>query len=427
MTTDPHAAPAPPHPAPAHDPYQALRHPEYRWFLLGSLALTMAMQIQTAVLGWQVYALTHDPLSLGLVGLAEALPFLGLTLYGGYVADRASRRSICARAQGALLLCAAGLLAASWGGGIRVVAVLYAAQVVSGLARAFYRPAYLALAAELVPREVYANASTWRSGGFHFAQVAGPALGGLLLRFGYRAAYGAELVLMLVGLCYFPLIRSRSAGQPAVGGNAGTSSLREVLARLGEGVRFVFAQKIVLGAMSLDLFAVLFGGAPALLPIFARDVLHVGAVGFGWLRAAPALGSVLVSIWLAHRPAPGNTGRTLLLCVAGFGLCWIAFPFSRWYGLSLLLLAVSGGFDNVSVVVRATLVQSFTPPHLMGRVSAVNGFFIGSSNELGAFESGVAARVLGLVPSVVFGGVMTLLTVAVTAWRAVELRRLKRM
>ncbi len=426
MITDRPAATASPA-AIAHDPYQALRHREYRWFLLGSLALTMAMQIQTAVLGWQVYALTHDPLSLGLIGLAEALPFLGLTLYGGYVADHASRRTICAWSQGALLLSAAGLLGASWGGGVRAVAVLYAAQVVSGLARAFYRPAYLALAAELVPREVYANASTWRSGGFHFAQVAGPALGGLLLRFGYRAAYGAELVLMLVGLCYFPLIRSRSAGQPAVGGNAGTSSLREVLARLGEGVRFVFAQKIVLGAMSLDLFAVLFGGAPALLPIFARDVLHVGAVGFGWLRAAPALGSVLVSIWLAHRPAPGNTGRTLLLCVAGFGLCWIAFPFSRWYGLSLLLLAVSGGFDNVSVVVRATLVQSFTPPHLMGRVSAVNGFFIGSSNELGAFESGVAARVLGLVPSVVFGGVMTLLTVAVTAWRAVELRRLKRM
>jgi MFS family permease len=419
----PTAAPA----ATAHDPYQALRHREYRWFLLGSLALTMAMQIQTAVLGWQVYALTNDPLSLGLVGLAEALPFLGLTLYGGYVADHASRRSICAWAQGALLLCAAGLLAASWAGGIRAVAVLYAAQIVSGLARAFYRPAYLALAAELVPREVYANASTWRSGGFHFAQVAGPALGGLLLRFGYRAAYGAELGLMVVGLCYFPLIRSRSSAGQAGGGSVGTSSLREVLSRLGEGVRFVFAQKIVLGAMSLDLFAVLFGGAPALLPIFARDVLHVGAVGFGWLRAAPALGSVVVSVWLAHRPAPGNTGRTMLMCVAGYGLCWIAFPFSRWYGLSLLLLAVSGGFDNVSVVVRATLVQSFTPPHLMGRVSAVNGFFIGSSNELGAFESGVAARVLGLVPSVVFGGVMTLLTVAATAWRAVELRRLKRI
>jgi MFS family permease len=426
MITDRPATTASPA-ATAHDPYQALRHREYRWFLLGSLALTMAMQIQTAVLGWQVYALTHDPLSLGLVGLAEALPFLGLTLYGGYVADHASRRSICAWAQGALLLSAAGLLAASWGGGVRAVAILYAAQVVSGMARAFYRPAYLALAAELVPREVYANASTWRSGGFHFAQVAGPALGGLLLRFGYRAAYGAELGLMVVGLCYFPLIRSRSSAGRGGGGSVGASSLQEVLSRLGEGVRFVFAQKIVLGAMSLDLFAVLFGGAPALLPIFARDVLHVGAVGFGWLRAAPALGSVVVSVWLAHRPPSGNTGRTILLCVAGFGLCWIAFPFSRSYGLSLLLLAVSGGFDNVSVVVRATLVQSFTPPHLMGRVSAVNGFFIGSSNELGAFESGVAARVLGLVPSVVFGGVMTLLTVAVTAWRAVELRRLKRI
>lgn len=408
----------------SHDPYRALRHRDYRWFLLGSLALTMAMQIQTAVLGWQVYALTHDPLSLGFIGLAEALPFLGLTLYGGYVADHVSRRKICAWAQGALLACAGALLLANRSrAGVQQVGILYGAQVVSGLARAFYRPAYQALAAELVPRDAYANASTWRSGGFHFATVAGPALGGLLLRFGYPAAYGAEMLLMVLGLAYFPLIRA--SARPVVAAPPGGAGSASVLSRLAEGVRFVVAQKIVLGAMSLDLFAVLFGGAPALLPIFARDVLQVGAVGFGWLRAAPALGSIGVSLWLAHRPAARHAGRTMLLCVAGFGLCWIVFPFSRWYPLSLFILMVSGGFDSVSVVVRSTLVQSFTPPHLMGRVSAVNGFFIGSSNELGAFESGVTARVLGLVPSVVFGGAMTLVTVALTAWRAVELRRLK--
>lgn len=408
-----------------HDPYQSLRHPDYRWFLLGSLALIMATQIQSAVLAWQVYAITHDPLSLGLTGLAEALPFLGLTLFGGYVADHVDRRRICLWSQLALLACAAGLLAVNWSGGVQRVGWLYAVQVVGGLARAFYRPAYQALAAELVPREMYANASTWRSGGFHVAQVVGPAIGGVLLRFGYRAAYGAELVLMLLALGYFPLLRP--AERRLVGATHASALDGSMFSRLAEGVRFVFQQKIVLAALSLDLFAVLFGGAPALLPIFARDVFHVGEIGFGWLRAAPALGSVGISLWLAHHPPPGRAGRTMLLCVAAFGLCWIAFAFSRSYPLSLLLLVMSGGFDNVSVVIRSTLVQSFTPPRLMGRVSAVNGFFIGSSNELGAFESGAAARVLGLVPSVVAGGVMTLLTVALTAWRAVELRRLKRI
>jgi MFS family permease len=418
MTSDPDAGITSP-----HDPYQALRHPEYRWFLLGSLALIMATQVQSAVLGWQVYQLTHDPLSLGFIGLAEALPFLALTLYGGYVADHADRRRICLWSQLALLTCAVGLFAANWGGGVKRVALLYVVQVVGGLARAFYRPSYQALAAELVPREVYANASTWRSGGFHVATVAGPALGGLLLRFGYRAAYGTELALMVLALGYFPFLKP-FARRALASASAGRQSM---LARLAEGVRFVFAQKVVLAALSLDLFAVLFGGAPALLPIFASDVLHVGALGFGWLRAAPALGSVVISLWLAHHPAVRHPGRTMLLCVAAFGLCWIAFAFSRSYALSLALLAMSGGFDNVSVVIRSTLVQSLTPPHLMGRVSAVNGFFIGSSNELGAFESGAAARVLGLVPSVIVGGAMTLLTVALTAWRAVDLRRLKKI
>ena len=402
-----------------HDPYQALRHAEYRWFLIGNLALIMATQIQTAVLGWQIYALTHDPLSLGLVGLSEALPFLGLTLYGGYLADHVERRRICFLSQMVLLLSAVALFALNRNGGVTHVAPLYAAQVVGGLARAFYRPAYQALAAEMIPREMYANASTWRSGMFHIATVAGPALGGLLLRFGYPVAYGAELALMIFGMGYFPFLKKRP--RPAA------REAQPMWEGLSEGVRFVFAQPIVLGALTLDLFAVLFGGAPALLPIFAKDILNVGEVGFGWLRAAPALGSVAVSFWLAHRPPSRQAGRTLLLCVAVFGLCWIAFAFSRVFWLSFFLLILSGAFDNVSVVVRSTLVQSFTPTHLMGRVSAVNSFFIGSSNELGAFESGVSARLLGLIPSVVFGGIMTLATVALTAWRAVDLRRLKQI
>ncbi len=400
----------------SHDPYEALRHSEYRWFLLGNLLLTMATQIQTVVLGWQVYAITHDPLSLGLVGLFEALPFLAFTLYGGHLADLHERRRICMASQAALALTAAGL----WWINTRAippgVGVLYAAQVVAGLARAFYRPAYQALASELVPREAYGNASTWRSGMFHIAMVAGPAVGGLLIRFGYGTAYGVETILMVVGSAYFLALKARPLAVAANGGSAGQ--------RLLEGVRFVFAEKVVLGALSLDLFAVLFGGAPALLPIFAKDILHVGEVGFGWLRAAPALGSIVMSFALAHAPPLRRAGRTLLQCVAVFGLCWVAFAFSRSYALSMALLVLSGAFDNVSVVLRATLVQTATPPELMGRVSAVNSFFIGSSNEVGAFESGLVARLMGTVNSVVFGGVMTLVVVGTTAWRVPSLRKL---
>ena len=403
----------------SHDPYQSLRHPEYRWFLLGNLLLTMATQIQTVVLGWQVYAITHDPLSLGLVGLFEAIPFLLFTLYGGHLADLHERRAICMASQAALALTAAGL----WWVNVRAVpptvAMLYGAQVVAGLARAFYRPAYQALASELVPREAYANASMWRSGMFHIAMVAGPALGGLLVRFGYGTAYGTEAILMVLGSAYFFVLKARPLAVPADAGGAGR--------RLMEGVRFVFAEKVVLGALSLDLFAVLFGGAPALLPVFAKDILLVGAVGFGWLRAAPALGSIVMSFALAHLPPLQRAGRTLLVCVAIFGLCWIAFAFSRSFTLSMALLVLSGAFDNVSVVLRATLIQTATPPELMGRVSAVNSFFIGSSNEVGAFESGLAARLMGVVPSVVFGGVMTLVVVGATAWRVPSLRRLQRI
>ena len=405
--------------APRHDPYQSLRYPEYRWFLFGNLAAVMGTQVQSAVLGWQVYALTRDPLAIAFVGLSEALPFLGLTLYGGTVADHRERRGICMASQAVLVACALWLFLANLHGPVKQVWVLYAVQVLGGLARAFFRPAYQALATELVPREAYANASTWRSGMFHIGMVAGPALGGLLIPFGYQVAYGVELLLMLGGLAYLPLLKARPL-PPAPEGQG-------VLSRLMEGVRFVFHQKVVLSALSLDLFAVLFGGAPALLPIFAKDILGVGEWGYGLMRAAPAVGSIAMSLILAHRPAGRRAGRKLLWCVAGFGLCWIAFALSRSFPISLVLLVASGALDNVSVVMRATLIQVFTPPELMGRVSAVNSFFIGSSNELGAFESGLAARLLQVVPSVVFGGCMTLVTVGLTAWRAPELRRLDKV
>jgi MFS family permease len=402
----------------AHDPYASLRHPEYRAFLGGMGAVFVATQVQSAVLGWQVYALTGDPLSLGLVGLAEALPFLLLTLVGGWAADRYDRRTLSLASLAVVAASGAWLLALSLSGP-RSAWPFYGAQALAGLGRALFRPASAALGTELVPREDYQNAATWRSSIFHLAMVLGPAAGGLLIALGGpRLAYGVVLALAGGGLAALAALRPR----PRVPDGGG-----HLLAQLSDGVRFVFGQPLLLGALSLDLFAVLFGGATALLPIFARDILGVGEVGFGLLRAAPAAGAVVTSLLLTRLGGFERSGVALLRSVALFGLSWIAFALSRSYALSLVLLAVGGALDTVSVVLRATLVQLHTPQEKMGRVAAVNGFFIGSSNELGAFESGVAARLLGVVPSVLFGGAMTLATVAVVAWRAPALRRLGRL
>ena len=399
-----------------HDSYAALRLPEYRAFLVAMAAVLLGTQVQSAVLGWQVYAMTRDPLSLGLVGLSEAVPFLALTLVGGWAADRADRRWLTVASLLTIAASGAALLALS------VVAPrtplpYYAAQAVAGAGRAFFRPATSALGAELVPREQYLNAATWRSSIMHSTMVVGPALGGALLALGGPSiAYGAVVVLAAVGLAALAAIAPRPRAPAGPG---------RLLSELADGVRFVFRHRLLLGAMSLDLFAVLFGGATALLPVFARDVLHVGEVGFGLLRAAPALGSVVMSVALARSGPFRRAGAALLWCVAFFGVSWIAFALSRSYALSAVLLAVGGALDSVSVVLRSTLVQLETPQEKMGRVAAVNSFFIGSSNELGAFESGVAARLLGTVPSVVFGGAMTLVTVGLVAWRAPALRRLR--
>jgi hypothetical protein len=294
----------------------------------------------------------------------------------------------------------------------------YAVIFVSGIARSFLMPARTALAAELVPRELYANASAWRTSSFQFAAVTGPALGGLLYAAGGPGiAYGVDVCMMLASL-----IMMRQVHSP---GEHRVPTSQSVLHGLQEGVAFLRGQPILLGAMALDLFSVLFGGAVALLPVFASDILHVGPQGLGALRAAPAAGAVVMSLWLAHRPPLARAGRTLLLSVAVFGLAMIGFGLSRNFALSLGFLALSGMVDTVSVVVRSTLLQIFTPDALLGRVSAVNAVFIGSSNEIGAFESGLTARLLGTVPSVLAGGALTLFTVGITAWRAPALRRLR--
>lgn len=402
-----------------HDPYVSLRNPNFLWYVASLVALTLGTAIQATVVAWQVYAITKDPLSLGLVGLAEALPFIGAALYAGHIADRHDRKLLSLIALVVQLGCAVALLVLTLYSGRllnRTVLPIYGVVSVSGLARSFLQPARTALGAEIVPRETYTNAITWRSSLWQFAFVIGPAAGGMLYGFsGPRLSYIVEAILCAIaGFLFSQIAYQRLPVEPD------DTPIRE---NLTVGIRWLLKQPELLGAQLLDLLSVLFGGAPALLPIFASEILHVGPQGLGILRAAPAAGAVLISLLLVHRRLR-NAGPTLFFCVAAFGVCWILFALSRWFWLSLALLVVSGMVDNVSVVIRSTLLTLRTPPQLLGRVSAVNQIFIGSSNELGSFESGVAAKLLGTVRSVVLGGVVTLGIVGVTAWRIPSLREL---
>lgn len=403
-----------------HDPYAALRYRGFSLFIVYLWTMTLATQIQAVVVGWQVYDRTRDPLYLGLIGLAEAVPFIGAALFAGHVADRIDRKKVATVALTAMVCCSVALfLLTVHQDRFTTVWPIFAVIFSGGLARSFLRPATFAFGAQLIPEELYHNAVAWRSSTWQSAAVLGPAVGGII--YGWRGpavAYATDATLMALAIFSFVLIRK-------------VVIPNKPRAREGEsflsGVKFVLRQKVLLGAMTLDLFSVLFGGAVALLPIFASDILHVGPEGLGMLRAAPALGSVLMAVTIAHLPPMRHAGRALLGAVAVFGLCMIGFALSRSFMLSLVLLAMSGAADNISIVVRSTLLQVSTPQHLLGRVSAVNQVFIGSSNEIGAFESGVAAKLLGTVPSVLFGGAMTLLVVAFVAWKFPTLRRMQRI
>ena len=384
--------------------------------------MTVAAQIQVIVVSWQIYAMTHDPLSLGLIGLSEALPFIGVALYAGHVADRWNRQRISIAALLVLVLCGGTLLAFSFAAQ-RVLALgvwpFYAVIAVSGLARSFLQPARNALGAELVPRELYPNAIAWRSSTWQTAAVIGPAVGGLLYGFGGpRIAYIVQAVLMSIAFLTFTRIEYEGR-LPARG------AAKPIGESLTVGLRFVWSQPVLLGALTLDLFSVLLGGAEALLPVFADQILHVGPEGLGVLRAAPAAGAVLMSLYLAHQPPFRRAGRTLLLSVATFAICIVGFGLSRSVYVSVLLLVASGMADNVSVLIRSTLIQMLTPGDMLGRVSSVNSIFIGSSNEIGAFESGVAARILGTVPAVVLGGFASLAVVGIVGLTIPTLRRMR--
>lgn len=399
-----------------HDSYAALRIPAYRRLILGYGTSTVAREGQVVVVGWQVYEMTKDPLSLGLIGLAEALPYIGVALYAGHIADRTNRRTVALASTFGMLLSSIALLAFT-ATSIRTVWPIYVVIFLSGLGRSFARPAVTAMSAELVPRELYPNAIAWRSSSWQFSAVLGPAIGGLLYGFaGPTTAYAVMAIFFAVTMIALASLPNIERAHPAE-----TAGVAQSL-RLG--LRFVWNEPTILASMTLDLFAVLFGGAAALLPIFAR-MLNAGPQGLGILRAAPAVGSLIMGLVLAHRPPFRRSGLTLFATVAVFGVSIIAFALSRNFYLSIFLLVVGGLADQVSIVIRQTLVQTMTPIPLIGRVASVNQIFIGSSNEIGAFESGVAARLMGVVPSVIFGGAMTLVVVAVVAAWSQPLRRMR--
>lgn len=404
-----------------HDPFAALRFRNFRLFILARLFATFAFNFQAVCVGWQVYSITHDTLSLGLIGLAEAIPFILTSFFAGAVADTYSRKHIILLALLAYVGCSIALFNTSLnlpqliatGSAFWIYLIIF----FTGIARGFLSPAMFAFMAQIVPKEHYGSSSTWNSTVWQVGAVSGPAVGGLIYGFaGAPQAYAVNGICLALAVLFFYFIPKQAIARP--------EKQEALMERLTAGIRFVFSNQVMLGALSLDLFAVLFGGAVALLPAFATEILHTGAEGLGILRSAPALGAVAMAILLAYIPVKKHAGKYLLISVALFGLFTLFFALSTWFWLCFTCLAFTGAFDNISVVVRQTIVQTMTPDHMRGRVSAVNSIFIGSSNEIGAFESGFAAKLLGLIPSILFGGGMTLLIVGATAKLAPKLRKM---
>jgi MFS family permease len=404
------------------DAYAVWHIGSFRTFIAGRFFLTFAIQMQSVIVGWMIYDLTHDPYMLGLIGLSEAIPFLTIALFAGHVADLVNRKRIISIAAsvytvGVIVLLLMSYKIDSWFP-VYGVFPLFVVIACTGIARAFFYPAQTAYMAQIVPRDLYANSSTWNSTIWHIAAVSGPAAGGLVYGFwGLHAAFVCSLIFALISLLFFYSCKNMPLPARFTG--------ESIFKSLSTGIRFVFSNQILSGALALDMFGVLFGGAVALLPVFASEILHTGPQGLGFLRAAPALGAVLMSFVLAYYPPVLRSGYKLLWAVAGFGLCIVFFAISRNFYLSMALLALSGMFDNVSVIIRGTILQMATPDEMRGRVASVNSIFLGSSNELGSYESGLAARLLGLVPSVIFGGSMTIFIVLITARLAPKLRNME--
>lgn len=404
---------------PAHDAFAALRYRDFSIITLNQFCLTLAILIQEIIVAYSLYQITKDPLTLGFIGLAEAIPFIGLSLWGGYFADRFNKQTI-------MKVCLffaipmpiilwwlfhhygqahIGVAALSWG--------IYAVIFGLGTIRGFYNPSATSLKPFLIPRELYANGATWTTIGWQSGVIVGPMLGGFMLAFlGRENSLFAVAGLLVMCFILINLLRKRTF--PKIESN-------NVLNSLGDGFRFIWKTKIVLWAISLDLVSVLFGGVIALLPIFAEDILKVGPEGLGYLRAAPSIGALITMIAFTKFPPTHHAWRNMLLAVAGFGVFTILFAFSNTMWLSLFALAMTGACDSISVVIRQTILQIYPPENMRGRVAAVNGMFVSSSNELGAFESGLAAKYMGTVLATFLGGCMTLAVVSISWMKTKDL------
>jgi len=403
---------------PVHDPYAVLRNRDFLLYLIGRFIASVGQQMLTVAVGWELYERTHSALNLGLVGLTQMAPMILFTLPAGHVADNFNRKSIIVLMTFVIACASLGLtLISVWRA---EVFWIYFCLFAAGTARTFLWPASSAFLPHLVSRQDFSKAVTWNSGSFHLSSVAGPAASGALIALTKHATtvYAVNTVAALICLVLIALVRRHHR-----------VAIREKMTpkSLIVGFRFVFASPVILGTITLDLFAVLLGGATALLPVYAKDILHAGPSGLGLLQAALPLGSLLCSLILAHRPPLQKAGRALLLAVAGFGAATIVFGFSHWFWLSLLMLFLCGATDNISVVVRHTLVQLLTPDEKRGGVSAVNSLFIGTSNELGGFESGLVAWLVSPVFSVVSGGIGTILVVIIVAIIWPQIRKYGRL
>ncbi len=397
---------------PRIDTFAALRFKDFRYYLGMRFLFTFAYQMQAVIIGFYIYQVTKNVFALGLVGLCEAIPAIGIALYGGYVADKSEKRKMLLTISSLVFFAsvvmslvtmkgASTYIHQSW-----IIPIIYFMIFLNGLARAFYGPATFTIYAHSIPKALYPNGSTWSSSSWQIASILGPAAGGLIYGFyGITAAFSVILIFLALSIGLIYLLKS----YPPL-----FVPKESIWKSLSEGIDFVFKSKMMIWAMSLDLFSVFFGGAVALLPVFANDILHVGSQGLGIMRATSSLGAVLTMLAMARFSPMGKPWRNLLIAVTGFGLSIICFGLSRSFYLSLLFLFTEGAFDSVSVIIRGTIIQLLTPDHMRGRVSAVNSMFIGSSNEIGAFESGTAAKLLGTVPSVIFGGSMTIAIVTIT-------------
>jgi len=410
---------SPPVPAePGERALGLLARPGFSLLLAYRILAMLSYQIVAVTVGWHIYEVTRNPFSLGLVGLAEVLPFFCVAPFAGYLVDHLPRRRLGMVACSGLVLTALVLTAVAEGWlPFHGVWPIYAAVAMTGMVRAFLSPIYNALFARVLERHQFARGAGLGSVVFQAGMVVGPALGGLLVAWGGKSlSYGVAVLAALAALGCLAMLR---VSEPVHTGPAAP-----IFKSIAEGGRFVLGNRIMVGAMALDMFSVLLGGVVAMLPAFLHEILHHGPEGLGILRAAPALGSVCVGLWLARHPLQQHAGRVLLIAVAGFGLCVIGFGLSHSFWLSAVILLFYGAFDGVSVVIRSTILQLATPEEMRGRVSSINGIFISSSNELGAFYAGTMAKLLGLVPAVVLGGFAVLSVAGITAWKNPTLRRL---